>query len=281
MRNRASFTAAWVATWRSLGVMLPEDARLADDPYGVRFAKTNALLRAPSIARTILPKGFALTMQVRTRVIDDVLLAFVRGGGAQVVILGAGFDCRALRFAHALAKATVYEIDHPATQARKREALRGDVGARTEYVPWDFEARDVRELPGELRTRGHDASKPTLTIWEGVTMYLSGEAIDASVFAVRDWSAPSSPFVFNYFDRTSFAHPTLRARAARVAVARLGEPFRFGFDPHELPTWLSAHGFDLTRDADLPTFARELLPARYTLGKVKDRRMAIARRAGP
>ena len=85
-------------------------------------------------------------MQVRTRVIDDVMLDFVRAGGRQVVLLGAGFDCRALRFERELEGATVFEVDHPATQSKKKRVLEGERGAHTEYVAWDFESRPLSEL---------------------------------------------------------------------------------------------------------------------------------------
>lgn len=193
-----------------------------------------------------------------------------------MVILGAGFDCRALRFAHELAHATVFEVDHPATQARKREVLKGDVGAHTEYLAWDFEKRDPSELPSALAERGHDATRPTLTIWEGVTMYLSEQAIDACVRAVGAYSAPRSPFVLTYFDRAFLEHPDGVERIARRFVARMGEPFRFGWDASELRGWMRARGFVVERDASMIELARGLLPQRFALGSnATGRRIAM------
>ena len=272
VRNRPSITAAWVAACRSFGVLLPERERLADDPYGARFARTTPLFRTPRLARTLFPRRAIVYMQVRTRAIDDALLAFVRGGGRQVVLLGAGFDCRALRFARELAGATVFEVDHPATQARKREVLDAvdgsaeggtsrapDVGAKTEYVAWNFEERPMRELPAALAAQGHDRARPTLTIWEGVTMYLGPRAIDESVVAVQDLSVAGSRFVFTYMDRARLERPSLRARAGAAIVGLVGEPFRFGFDPATLGAWLAERGFVLDRDATMRELAGELL----------------------
>jgi methyltransferase (TIGR00027 family) len=218
-------------------------------------------------------------MQVRTRVLDAVLLEFARDGGTQVVILGAGFDCRALRFARELAQATVYEVDHPATQARKRAVLHGDIGARTDYVAWDFESRDVRELPKELASRGHDARKATLTLWEGVTPYLTVNAIDASVRAVHDYSSRGSRLAFTYFDRTALERPRLRERLVRRFVASVGEPFRFGWRREDVPSWFEQRGFALVRDASMPELAAELLPQRFELQRrTASRRIAIVSR---
>src|SRR4051812_13063545 len=129
--ERPSATATWVALCRGLGTCLPEDAQLCADPYGLAFGGTAVRMLgeiAPRVAllRAIvrLRRGpfyrLALWLQMRTRVIDDVLLDFVERGGRQIVILGAGFDCRGARFAKRLEGSVVYEVDHPATQAKKR-----------------------------------------------------------------------------------------------------------------------------------------------------------------
>jgi methyltransferase (TIGR00027 family) len=279
VRNHPSRTAAWVAACRSFGVLLPERERLADDPYGARFAGTTPLFRTPRLARVLFPHRALLYMQVRTRVIDDAMLDFLRGGGRQVVILGAGFDCRALRFARELGSSTVFEVDHPATQQKKREVLRGDVGARTEYVEWDFEKRAMGDLPAALAERGHRADAPTLTIWEGVTMYLEPDTIDACVRTIAGYSAAGSRLVFNYLERRGLEHPSLPNRLARGFVGLTGEPFRFGFDPDELPGWLSARGFRLDRDARMTELARELVgEAGARITKRDDRRIALSTR---
>src|SRR5690242_14824589 len=120
MRDRASFTAQWVAACRGAGVLLPDDARLAVDPWGARFGGLPSWIMGRTAARVVRATSllrWVMYLQVRTRVIDDALLAFVARGGRQIVILGAGFDCRAARFARELADGVVYEVDHPATQA--------------------------------------------------------------------------------------------------------------------------------------------------------------------
>jgi len=279
VRDRPSFTAAWVAAARSFGVHLPKEAQLADDPYGARFARTRWLVGKPLVAHALFPKRFVVYMQVRTRVIDDALRAFVARSGDQIVLLGAGFDCRALRFAHELRRATVFEVDHPATQAKKRAVLKDDVGARVEYVAWNFEERAMRELPKELARHGHDARKPTLTIWEGVTMYLSDEAIDQSLRAVRDYSAPGSEIAMTYVDRALLEKPTARARAAQAFVSRVGEPFRFGWNPRDLPAYLRDRGFEIVRDASMSEWGAELLPKNMKVDDGNRRRIAIVKRA--
>jgi methyltransferase (TIGR00027 family) len=269
-----SRTAAWVAACRSYGAALPDEARLIDDPYGLPFATGSGMPGvAPPAAAVRLPtplRSWVLYMQVRTRVLDDVLLDFVAGGGRQVVLLGAGYDARALRFAGELVGARVFEVDHPATQGHKRRVLArrrlDDRAAAVRFVTWDFEARPMRELAGALAVAGHDAAAPTLTIWEGVTMYLTEGAIDASVRAVRGWSAPRSQLAITYVTRDAIERPSLPVRATRVLLRGAGEPWRFGWDPGALPGWLASRGFDLHRDATIAAEAARLLPARYARG---------------
>jgi hypothetical protein len=159
--HRASFTAAFVATCRGLSPLLPRNVRLVDDPLGARVAGhafaavVNGLAQSPGLLRALawVPLAplfpWAVYMQVRTKALDDALLGFVAAGGRQVVILGAGFDARASRLREALGGAMVYEVDHPATQAKKR-ALFGEVPTTARYVAWDFERDAMTALPARL-----------------------------------------------------------------------------------------------------------------------------------
>ncbi len=277
MRDGASFTAAMIAVSRSLGRVLPEDARLIDDPYGERFATPflRFLARNAGWLRPVI-ESTLLTVQVRTRLIDEALLGFLHKGGDQVLLLGAGFDARAHRFADVLASARVFEVDHPATQAVKRARLPAQGGVR--YLPWDFEAQPVAALPDALAALGHDRRRPTLTIWEGVTMYLSEPAIHASVRAVAELSAPGSPFVLTYVERSALERPGLLRRLIARLVAQVGEPLRFGFAPAELPRWLEARGFALEHDVSFKDAAELLLAPRYAAIFEPSMRVAFAAR---
>ena len=271
MRSRASTTAAFVAGCRGLGALLGE-AQIADDPYGVRFGGMlfRAIERIGRLPPPLVP--WVAYMQVRTRAIDDELLAFA---GDQIVILGAGYDCRAARFARELRGAAVFEVDHAATQARKRAVLGGD--SRAEYVPWDFETRALDELPAELADRGLDPARPTLTIWEGVTMYLSEAAIEATLAAVRRLGGTGSRLVFTYIERHVIERPRPAARALRAFLAGVGEPFRWGWDPPTLADWLDERGFALVTDHAEVELAQMLLPAPYSTRVTREgRHVAVA-----
>ena len=289
--HRPSFTAAFVAACRGLSPMLPRAARLIDDPLGLRFAGpwltplARSLLSARGPLRiaaqgALLPVlPWVVYMQVRTRAIDEALLAFVAEGGAQVVILGAGFDTRAVRLASRLRGGRVFEVDHPATQARKSAEL-GAAGVASDAVAlaWHFERDPLSGLPARLAALGHDASRPTFTIWEGVTMYLTADAIAATVDAIGAYSAPGSQLVFNYVRKDMVERPGLLAGAAALVVRAAGEPFRTGFDPAALPAWLSGRGFRLLRDDDFDTLATRWLPAAWAKLVRRGRRLILVER---
>jgi methyltransferase (TIGR00027 family) len=256
---------------RSLGAILPDGAQLIDDPYGARvvgrpmaalmdLARRQPRLR-PLLRRALWPllRG-ATTMQIRTRIIDDELDRFLAAGGRQLVLLGAGFDARAHRLAARLGDTKVFEVDHPATQRLKRARF-GD--GRATYVTWNFEADPMRELPARLASVGHDRGKPTFTIWEGVTIYLTEGAIEATAATVHDYSAAGSRLCFTYTDTRALTSPRLRGRILRAVVRRVGEPFRFGWLPKELGGWWAARGFRVLSDVVMGEAGNRLLPAAW------------------
>jgi methyltransferase (TIGR00027 family) len=269
MRDDApSRTAQWVAAARGLGQLLPEAVRIADDPYGLAFSSSTLAglvnrshgERAEAIARIPGLSTWIVHMQVRTRVIDDAVRGFAALGGRQVVVLGAGYDCRALRMPE-LAGAQVYEVDHPATQGHKLAVLqRLGVTSPVQYLAWDFETSAMDDLPGALADAGHDGAAPTLTIWEGVTMYLTEAAIDASLRAIATWSAPGSELAMSYLAKARHAKLSLATRVVQAMVQRLGEPFKTTWEPDQLPDYLEARGFELVRDVATAGAARELMP---------------------
>jgi methyltransferase (TIGR00027 family) len=291
--DRPSFTAAWVAAMRGLGTFLPARLRLVDDRFGMRFAgRFRAVVDRRPVARGMRLtspawmrgrlRDFVLYMQLRTRVIDDDVTAFVGSGGRQVVLLGAGFDCRAWRMP-VLADCTVFEVDHPATQEKKRRLMEREAPAgAVVFVPWDFERDPLDELPARLGLVGHDRRSPTMTILEGVLPYLTEEATEATFECVARYSAPGSPIVFTYHEPSLAEERGRNEKRMRAIVRLVGEPWRFGFDPPKLPVWLRARGFRLDRDEASAELAARLIGAgkatrRMSTVEAKRRHFALAR----
>src|SRR5215472_13068765 len=145
-----------------------------------------ALIRVPRLSRWLLERGAPGALgyfNARTRYFDDVLLEEARAGLEQVVILGAGFDSRSIRFSDALRAARVFEVDMPQVLALRAERLlpaQQTPGYQTTQpeiaVPIDFESEDLGEA---LRRHGYASGARTLFLWEGVTYYLPLEAVRA------------------------------------------------------------------------------------------------------
>src|SRR5258705_5354268 len=130
----SSRTAGLGTLYRAIESSRPAATRLFDDPFAPlflewRFRTALRLSRLPVIGAA-MPwslidgqwSGPGGTVAVRTRYIDDCLLDALRHGTKQVVILGAGFDCRAYRIPE-ITQSRVFEADHPATQATKKEIV--------------------------------------------------------------------------------------------------------------------------------------------------------------
>jgi methyltransferase (TIGR00027 family) len=198
---------------------------------------------------------------VRTRYIDDRLGQALGCGVDQVVILGAGFDNRAYRIPR-IERAHVFEVDHPATQARKKAVVSRRLGALPTHVtlvPIDFTARTLDEvMPGF----GYRREARTFFICEGVTHYLSAGAID-TMFRFVSRSAVGNRMVFTYIHRGMLdGSMTFTGAVDTLAtVRRAGEPYTFGFDPADLPRYLAARDLMLIDDVDADVYReRYLMP---------------------
>jgi methyltransferase (TIGR00027 family) len=280
--NRSSRTAEYVAAMRGLGTLLPPEAQLIDDPWGARWTGSEGLrkiaARAPQLSEWLSRPAWKelLYMQVRTHALDEAVRRFARAGGRQLVLFGAGLDARALRLRELGLK--VFEVDHPATHGRKREVI----GEASTLVAWDFEKDPLRELPDRLAREGYVRDAIGCVLWEGVTMYLSAEAIEDSVAMLRELLAPGSTLALTYFGRERLDRPSVRTRLVQRFVARQGEPWTFGWKPSELAAWMQERGFALESDDDSSDLAHEYLPADFAKRvKIEHRRIAIARKNPP
>jgi methyltransferase (TIGR00027 family) len=255
---RSSRTAETMALFRALETARPPSLRLFRDPFAAKFL-TGALRLAacgaavpglrPLLLRYLerrLP-GARSSGIARTRLIDDWLGEHVNAGARQIVILGAGFDTRAWRLPD-LAGLPVFEVDHPATGAEKRLrlTLAGLDPARVTAVALDF---DREPLAAALARAGFDAAQRAAVVWEGVTNYLTADAVDAVV----EWAgrlAAGSGFIFTYVDARVLSDPGGFIGGARILaeVAAAGEPWTFGFVTAELPGYLRRFGLQLLAD---------------------------------
>ena len=207
--------------------------------------------------RGALSSSLRAFLAVRSRIAEDRLAAAVGAGVRQYVLLGAGLDTFACR--NPFPDLRVFEVDHPRTQAWKRERLAAaevTLAPGTRFVPVDFE-RD--SLSRSLAEHGFDPKASTAISWLGVVPYLEV----ATIWTTLAWAAAvvgdRGHIVFDYGSRPRWwqlgQRLALRALAGRVAAA--GEPFRTTLRAGEVRERLLACGFAQVEDLDAAAMNRE------------------------
>jgi methyltransferase (TIGR00027 family) len=262
-----SGTARNMAAFRALESAKPARERLFYDPYAKRFLSPSQRLLAACSGVTVLRRlvelyadrrapGARISGIARTRLIDDWLGEEVRNGVLQIVVLGAGFDCRALRLS-SLAELPLIEIDRSEMIAYKNRLLdRESQGRRNvKRVEADFLKESFAD---RLRDVGYASGLKTLFLWEGVTNYLD----DKSVAAVFDFVAGNAPagsriaFTYVHADAVAGRFDAPGLRSLLGALRQRGEPWTFGFEPEALPSYLAARHFKLIVDLGAAEYRR-------------------------
>ncbi|TVQ96660.1 MAG: SAM-dependent methyltransferase [Deltaproteobacteria bacterium] len=254
MRDETPSTTAMAVAWfRGLGSLPGRTPPVVHDPFAavllpavpaaVLRAAEQAAPRAPWLRSALQAVSTPLARHValRTATIDGAVEEAIADGARQLVIVGAGLDARAWRLPLAR-DIDAWEVDHPATQAFKRERT-GQLLGRT--TPVHFTAVDFERetLAGPLERAGHDATVPTVWIWEGVTMYLHPDATRGTLEAIAERSAPGSRLAMTYAWPGYARMPAWLDRPVQAAFDLLGESLRGAMTREEGTALLEATGF--------------------------------------
>lgn len=189
-------------------------------------------------------------VSARTAFFDGEVLAALAAGVAQVVIVGAGYDGRALRFA--TPGVTFFEVDHPNSQADKRarvEALGADLD-EIRFVAHDLAAGSLAEA---LDGAGHSTSAPTLFIAEGLLRYLPEPTIHELFAVTAARSAPGSAFALTFSTREADVVVSREERDHEAMLAELGEHVLTLPSRSTALEWLAAAGWEAEVVADVAT----------------------------
>ena len=226
MRSGPSVTARAVALTRS---RLVRPQTPAGDPGAED--RLYAGLRAP--IWWPVGVGWQRRMAARTRFFDQVTLAAIDAGITQVVIVGAGYDGRALRFGQPGVR--FYEVDHPATQQDKRRRVEelGVAPDATIYIAHDLARGDLADA---LAAAGHAGNRASLFICEGLLLYLTRPVIEELLRGLRARAGSGSQLAVSASELLPGALVAVRARMGllRLWQAAVGEPRRSLFGPGEL-----------------------------------------------
>jgi methyltransferase (TIGR00027 family) len=258
MKNRSSLTAEYMALFRALETSQAARSRLFCDPFARLFLHQWRKL-FHGLARFDLGRksveqlldrnapGARAAGIARTKWIDDEAMEALEIA-TQFVLLGAGFDTRAYRLPSAQ-RVTTYEVDHPETSRVKQTVLHREIGLlpeRVRFVHIDFNRQSVGEVLAEA---GFDMTQPACFVWEGVTNYLTTEAVDGVLRQIAQ-TATGSILLFTYIHRDVLNQPQ-RFFGAKKLMSRLqsyGEPWTFGLYPEEVEQYLAARGLRLLKD---------------------------------
>lgn len=234
--------------------MLPEDVRIFSDPYAIHFidpiklawardhsAETQAMVK--DIERKM--PGWNNAIRGRIRYFDDVVQNAAGAGFSQMVILGAGYDTRAYRIGTLKGHVTVFEIDRPATMARKTGILTrifGKLPGHVTFIPLDMAHESCWRA---LIEAGWSPDAKTLFLLEGLVMYLPRPAVGALLAGIAQQAGAGSAVLFDFMPQTmaNGASDAEGGQNIRNWTIRIGEPIQSGFADGEVVPFLTSLGY--------------------------------------
>jgi len=237
-------TAVRVALWRALHVESDALPYVFEDVVGLKIAAPEpGWQNRPDMSPFTRP--FRASILARARYLEDHVAKQVERGVDQYVILGAGLDTFAQRRSDLASNMTVFEIDQPGPQAWKRRRL-AELGMEVppflRFVPVDFEMGD--SWWENLVVSGFDSDRPAIVASTGVSMYLSKEAVFATLRQVASLAEGSS-LVLSFLLPIEMAEPELRPGIERAAAGAKasGTPWLSFFQPEEMLALAREAGF--------------------------------------
>lgn len=285
IEGQPSATAFRVAMRRAAHQLLDKPL-IFEDPLALTIVggDRGSVLARDELSRADSPGGEAIRafLAARSRFSEDRLAAAVARGVRHVVVLGAGLETFAYRNPYADKGVVVFEVDHPATQAWKRERLAATgiaVPESVTFVPINF---STERLDDKLLAAGLDPTVPVFFSWLGVVPYLTEEAI-LSTLRIIAQRAGGSEVVFDYAETPEklgllqrLAFTTLAGRTASV-----GEPFVTFFKPEDLASRLSELGFTSIEDKTGPDLGQIYLGGPSALDRAAIGHVVAAIRMSP
>jgi methyltransferase (TIGR00027 family) len=220
------------------------------------------LLHIPLIRRfyrqVLAPQGIYEYTIARTKYIDAVFKEVLAEGFDQILIFGAGFDTRALRFQAQAGHTRIFELDVPITQQAKlgQYARRGlSIPANVAFVSIDF---DKESLSQKLEGAGFMRGAKSLFLLEGLLMYLQPQSVDETFKVIEAFAGRGSVVVFDYVRASVLrqAGSSYGGREIVESVAQAGERWHFGIEEGELEGFLKEYGLSISEHQDAQDLER-------------------------
>ena len=263
---RKDATAQGVAKQRLIETLAEPEERIINDPYADRFVLGASVIKFMGhrlnvwLAQKLVP-GFHEHLISRTRFIDDLVKKNSASGVEQYVILGAGYDSRAHRL-ELPSSLRIFEVDQPEVQARKRSKLPEELSnsENMTYVAVDFTHQTLTE---QLINAGFDQNKSTVFTLEGVSQYITKEALSSTIKEVAALTQrASSTFFISYvselFDKNpeacfgkGYPNAEKRAKLIMYGSAKVGEPWISFYGAEEIENVLSQNGYSVKENVTI------------------------------
>ena len=263
---RKDGTAQGVAKQRLIESLAKPDKRIIYDPYAKNFVLGANIIKLMGhrlsvwLGNKIIP-GMHEHLISRTRYIDDLIEKTTFANIEQYVILGAGYDSRAHRL-KLPSKLKIFEVDQSEVQELKRLRLPDNVPNRESitYVDIDFNHQSLKE---QLINVGFDQNKSTIFTLEGVSQYISREALDATLKEVADLNPNSNSKIFiSYVNKLlkedskacfgkGYSKPEKAVSFITNSAAKMGEPWISFYSAEEIESILSQNNFTLIENKTL------------------------------
>ena len=202
----------------------------------------------------------------RTKYIDAIFAGNL-GKIEQILIFGAGFDSRAIRFHEKLQQVNFFELDSPITQNAKIKRLQEKkiaIPSNITYIPIDFAKES---LPQKLDEAGFIQNKACLFLLEGLTIYLDPQSIDATFKLISEYAGKESIIIFDYVYASVIRQEKTYHGEKELyqSVSTVGEKWSFGIEKGEIGNFLSKYDFTLLDEA-----TAEILEQKYFRNQAGD-----------
>ena len=263
---RKDGTAQGVAKQRLIESLAKPSKRIIYDPYAENFVLGAGIIKLMGhdfsvwLSKKFVP-GFHEHLISRTRFIDDLIKKSISEQVEQYVILGAGYDSRAynLKLPSGL---KIFEVDQPEVQEIKISKLPDEIpnAENITYVSVDF---NHQSLKNQLLNSGFDKSKSTIYTLEGVSQYITREALNSTLSELALLTANSNAtFFMSYVSRLligdpkacfgmGYSKPERAAKFITNGAAKVGEPWISLYSSKEIEELLSQNSFTLIENKTL------------------------------
>jgi methyltransferase (TIGR00027 family) len=231
--GEASVTAQRVAAQRVTFDRVPA-------PYGDPVADERLSRDVAGESVAALTERMVAYLAARTGFFDRAVVTALGRGVTQVVVVGAGYDGRAWRYAKPGVR--WFEVDHPDTQGDKRQRVHrlGLDCNHVTFVPADFV---VDKVGSRLGAAGLDRNRPSLMVCEGVAAYLDRPVLAALVAGMGEVAAPRSRLAISVSLATGSSDLAARRAEFQARVAAFGEPVRAVLTADDASRLLAAAGW--------------------------------------